>query len=252
VPDTLFDLPPIAWDVDLIYCNASWKMARVARDFGWLIGANSSKWTNAWKDKIPAAWVSFVDNDFYDYDHAVHMRCVKHNTPKYATVRDFMTEAQCAKAGITYYSFDEVLDMAAEIAGYAENVIIIPKVDVLDSIPRQYMLGFSVPSSYGGTPIPLARFAHRRVHLLGGSWQTQRAYMTRLGAACESIDLNHHWKVAAYGQIVREDGTMQDVGGLNIGARIPNVAMFAALMSFGNIAAAVHGHEPSPQQEERV
>lgn len=241
--ERLFDVAPITWDVDLIYCNSSWKMARVAQAFGWLIGANSSKWTERWRAKIPPEDVSFVDNEWQGYDHEQHMKVVKWNEPKYATVRDYVTEEQAEHAGIEWFSFDETMDMANQVGEYAENVIIIPKVDVIDAIPARFMLGYSVPSSYGGTPIPVTRFMGRRVHLLGGSWASQRVYMTRLGPSCVSVDLNHHWKVAAYGQIVKEDGTMQDVGELRLGSRIPNVTLFSALMSFGNIAAAVHGRE---------
>lgn len=241
--DTLFDLPPITWNVDLIYCNSSWKMARLARASGWLIGANSSKWGKKWETKIPADWVDFVDNEWQGYEHAQHIKAIKHLEPKYATVRDYVTEEQAKKAEIEWFSFDETMDMAKEVSQYAENVIIIPKVDVIDLIPEEYMLGYSVPSSYGGTPIPPSRFRHRRVHLLGGSWASQRVYITKMGEAVVSIDLNHPWKVAGFGQIVKSDGTMQDVGDLGIGARIPNVALFSAIMSFGNIAAAVHGEE---------
>jgi hypothetical protein len=246
VSDTLFEVEPIDWNVDLIYCNASWKMARIAQSFGWLIGANSSKYTKPWAARIPVEDVAFVDNEWQGYDHDVHVRVVKHCEPKYATVRDYVTPEQARQANIEHFTFDETMDMAKEVGAYTENVIIIPKVDVIDSIPEEYMLGFSVPTAYGGTPIPVERFRGRRVHLLGGSWTLQRHYMTKLGDSCVSIDANHHWKIAAYGQMVREDGTVADLTewrttyGL---PRLPNVTLFTALMSFGNIAAAVYGHE---------
>ncbi len=118
--------------------------------------------------------VQFVDNDYFKYDHEHHVAIVEKFKPKYATVMDVMTRAQCEKAGIEYAPLEQVLDWAEEVGQYAQNVIVIPKYDCIDEIPEKFMLGYSVPTSHGGTPLPPEMFLGRRVHLLGGSWKSQR------------------------------------------------------------------------------
>ena len=151
--------------------------------------------------------VQFVDNDFHDYNHAHHAEIVRQYLPKYATVRDIMMPEQCTAAGIKYYPLEQVMDWAAEIAEYAQNVIVIPKYDCLDQIPDRYMLGYSVPTSYGGTPLPVEMFKGRRVHLLGGSWKAQLAHMAVLGDDVVSLDNNHVSLIGErFGQYNTKDG----------------------------------------------
>ena len=156
----------------------------------------------------PPHKVVFVDNDYFQYDQALHVRIVELFRPKYATVRDIMTQAQCQAAKIAYYPLDQILDWAAEIEQYAENVILIPKYDCMDKIPERHMLGYSVPTSHGGTPLSVDLFRGRRVHLLGGSWKAQLAHLAALGDDVVSIDNNYIQKTANYGQFCYPDGRM--------------------------------------------
>ena len=70
---------------------------------------------------------------------------------------------------------------AEEAAQYAESVVIIPKVSgVIDRLPRRIgkariVLGYSVPTRYGGTNVPLWEFNGWPIHLLGGSPEMQFA-----------------------------------------------------------------------------
>lgn len=130
----------------------------------------------------------FIDNDYFDYRHEVHLEAVAEHRPQFATTRDLMTERQCEAAGIEFYPFDVVMAQAEELAAAgAENVIVIPKYDCLADIPPQYVLGYSIPTSHGGTPLPFSRFKGRRIHLLGGSPQKQWAYF------CEAPDDMATW-----------------------------------------------------------
>jgi len=239
----LFDLPPAikkrrkGVPLDLIYCGYANFFSLIAKDCGWLIGVRSSNYRERSHKWAPPEEVRFVDNEFEDYDHAVHVAVVKECQPKYATVRDLMTPEQCAAAGIAHYSFDEVMDMAKELSAYAERVIIIPKYDVLDDIPKEFVLGYSVPSSYGRTPLPIERFAGRDIHLLGGSWETQRSYLAKLGDDVVSCDLNYTLKVANYGQVVMPDGELRQLSEMGIFVRNKLVVAFA--MSLGHIATEV-------------
>lgn len=181
--------------------------------------------------------VTFVDNDYLLYDHAKHVEVVARFRPKYATVRDAMTRAQCDAAGIAFFELAQILDYAAELAEYAENVIVIPKYDCLDAIPDEYMLGYSVPSSHGGTPLALRAFAGRRVHLLGGSWNAQLAHMAELGDDVVSLDNNHVDLISRYSNFVWPDG---ETGNINDDLRLPratNPRLVALAISFGHMGA---------------
>lgn len=184
--------------------------------------------------------VMFVDCDYINYDHRQHLSVVAELRPRYATVRDVMSVAQCAAAGIAYYPLGQILDWAAELAQFAENVIVIPKYDCLDQIPPDYMLGYSVPTSHGGTPLPIEAFAGRRVHLLGGSWSAQLNYLYTLGDDVVSVDNNYIERISRYGVFVYPDGrygTLSESLGLH---QLVNRRYVAFAISAGNIAAKVN------------
>lgn len=174
--------------------------------------------------------VVFVDNNYFDYVHTDHLLYVEHFRPKYATVKDIMTEAQCANAGIQYTPLGQILDWAQELEQYAENVILIPKYDCLDEIPERYMLGYSVPSSHGGTPLPVSLFKGRRVHLLGGSWKAQLAHMAALGEDVVSLDNNMVALLASYGTFIDADGAHHTIPYL-----VNNIMYVCLALSFGAI-----------------
>ena len=183
--------------------------------------------------------VTFVDNDYFNYDHAVHLEAVKRFTPRYATVRDIMTELQCEVAGIAYHPLSEILEWADELAEHAENVIVIPKYDCIDKIPQRFMLGYSVPTSHGGTPLSVDLFRGRRVHLLGGSWSDQLAYLAALGDDVVSLDNNYLLKQAGFASFVYPDGTTGSLGE-DFGLEVNNPRYVALAISFGNIGAKLN------------
>lgn len=182
----------------------------VAVEIGLLYGIRSSDnhnicsqyYTNERKTKIRKHHkVVFIDNEFMDYNHNHHLSVVKEHKPKYATVLDIFSPKQCRELGITYTPFKQIIEWAYELNEYAENVIVIPKVDVIDYIPKDFMLGYSVPTSYGGTEIPIERFKGHKVHLLGGSTKKQVEIIKQLGKNVVSVDTNYFHKVSKYGSI---------------------------------------------------
>ena len=200
--------------------------------------------------------VAFIDNEYSKYDHAVHLAAVEKFRPRYATVRDIMTPNQCAAAGIEYYPLEQVLDWAEELSAHAQNVIVIPKYDCVDRIPAKFMLGYSVPTSHGGTPLSVDVFRGRRVHLLGGSWKAQLAHMAALGDDVVSVDNNSVELVASrFGQYCDPQGNTQAIHeSLAHSPRLNNVRYAALALSFGFIAAAVNelyaGSAVSEQENE--
>ena len=191
-----------------VFFNASPVLGKVCTTVGFRPGIISRSVTDSYMKQVQTMSldIDFVDNEFKDYDHAQHLNAVRLLQPKYATVRDVMTQSQCSEIGIEYYSFDDIIDMARELNEYAENVMVIPKYDCIDDIPDEFMLGYSVPSSYGGTPLPIERFVGRRVHLLGGNWKRQRNALAVLGDSCVSLDNNHLMNIARFGQSYSPDG----------------------------------------------
>lgn len=143
----------------------------------------------------------FMDCDYFNYDHGRHREDVLKHKPRFATVRDMMTRKQCEAANIPYFSTDQILRWAEELEDGAENVILIPKFPAaLREIPEKYVVGYSVPTSHGGTTIPFADFKGRRIHLLGGSPQTQWDYFNAAPQDVVSIDNNYIMRMATFGQ----------------------------------------------------
>jgi len=175
---------------DLIWCaDGNKSHSNLAIAAGWLYGA-----------RLPAKGLAdqplyFADQDWKKPDREKYMKAVAKHRPAIATVLDWEREDQ----------WPEVLDWAEECAQYvSESVIIIPKVPgVLSCIPRTVggrcvRLAYSVPTTYGGSPVPLWEFAGWSVHLLGGSPQAQRdCYRYLRGvASVDSIDGNMAKKMA--------------------------------------------------------
>lgn len=184
--------------------------------------------------------VVFIDNDYFDYDHAQHLAVVSEIKPKYATVRDVMSKKQCQKDGIEYFELAQILDWAEELNDYAQNVIVIPKYDCLDKIPEKFMLGYSVPTSHGGTPLPPESFGGRRVHLLGGSWRKQLDYLSLLKDDIVSVDNNYIQNIARqFGQVVYPDGSTAQLQDIGLGD-VNNPRYVALAISFGNIASKLN------------
>jgi uncharacterized protein DUF6610 len=184
--------------------------------------------------------VCFIDNDYFHYQHDIHLAAVAKFKPKYATVCDLMSEQQCKEDGLAYHPFEEIMDWAEALREHAENVILIPKYDCLDRIPDHFMLGYSIPTSHGGTPLHPERFKGRRLHLLGGSWSKQLDYLDYFGDDVRSVDNNHVAKVASeWGQFVNAEG--QAVSLTEAGFGMLNNPRYVALaISFGAIGAKVN------------
>ena len=177
----------------------------------------------------------FIDNDYFHYNHKLHVEAVKKWKPKYCTVRDIMTEEQCQNAGIPFFTFSQIMDYANELQQYAENVIVIPKFDCIKDIPKNFMLGYSVPTSHGGTPLAFDRFKNRRVHLLGGSPKKQLAYYNAMPQEVVSLDNNYILKIANYGQAWFPEGTKSLT---DLGFGLLNNPLYVSLaISLGNFSA---------------
>lgn len=183
-------------DGDALCCLA------VKHGFGY--GLNSSRASRlclyAQSDRMREHRVCFVDNEFKRYDHARHLEVVARLRPKYATVIDVMSREQCAAYNARYYTLDQILRYAEELKPHCDHVMVIPKIDCVADIPPEYMLGYSTPTSYGGTDLPYSAFAGRPVHVLGGAWQQIRDAIRAMNVV--SFDIAHIHKIAKAGLFV--------------------------------------------------
>lgn len=149
----------------LIYCaDGNPEFARLAVVAGWKYGA-----------RLPATVyepVYFADQDWKKPDLARYVAAVAEHRPEVATVLDWERDEQ----------LPEVTAWAEAVAPFVARVVVIPKVPGrVDEVPgviggRPVVLGFSVPTGYGGTTCAVWEFGGRPVHLLGGSPQAQREY----------------------------------------------------------------------------
>lgn len=168
----------------LIWCadgNTTHSLA--AHDAGWLYGA-----------RLPAKGLAplplyFADQDWRRPDRGRYMAALERHRPALATVLDWEHECQLL----------DVLCWAGEAAQHATDaVLVIPKVPgLVGRIPRriggkEVWLAYSVPTTYGGSPIGLWELRGWPVHLLGGSPQRQYEVWTYLRGICDvrSIDGN--------------------------------------------------------------
>jgi hypothetical protein len=163
------------------------RVLTIARRFGWLPGA---RYTNL-RDIRRCERVGFIDIEWKNYCFPRHLAAVKATRPILTVAMDILDSR----------ALPRVLDQAHELSQYCQHVVVVPKhlslKDKLDHvIPKQFLLGFSVPTKYGGTTIP-PRYFRRPVHLLGGRPDVQRKLAESMPVV--SIDCNRFTLDAAFG-----------------------------------------------------
>lgn len=169
--------------IDLIYCAAgNPRFMQIAVDAGWLPGG-----------RLPATMYHapyFADQDYRKPNRDKYVAAIAKHKPKVATVIDWQNGVE----------FSEVMAWAEEVAAHVETVIIIPKIQgTVARVPfavggKPVRLGYSVPTSYGGTPLAYQEFGRRPVHLLGGNpfKQVRLAHILNVVSA----DTNYHQLMA--------------------------------------------------------
>jgi hypothetical protein len=148
--------------IDLIYCAAgNRRFMEIAVSHGFKYGA-----------QMPGtiyAPIFMADQNWKKPNRAAYMAALAQHRPHVASVLDLEREDQLG----------EVLSWADEAAQYVNVVLLIPKVfGIIPRLPRriggaEVRLGYSVPTKFGGTEVPVWEFAGWPVHLLGGQPQAQ-------------------------------------------------------------------------------
>lgn len=209
---------------ELIYCAAgNPRFARIAIEAGMRYGA-----------QVPNTVYYppyFCDQNWKRPNRERYMAALAQHRPHLASVLDWERLEQ----------LPEVLAWAEEAAQYVEVVMLIPKVQGgVECLPRviggkPVRLGYSVPTSFGGTALGLWEFGGWPVHLLGGSPQAQMQTARYLDV--RSADGNAAQKAAVNWNMVWKEGKwlrLDDAIG-----RVEKDAPYAAFeLSCQNILAA--------------
>lgn len=147
----------------LIYCaGKNPRFDTIAADAGFRLGIQLPCKT------VPVP-LFFADQNWKNPNRLAYMADLAKHRPTMATVLDLEAKIQ----------LPNVMSWAEEAAQYVQAVIIIPKVSgIIPLIPeriggRPVVLGYSVPTKYGATSVPVWEFAGRPVHLLGGNPRKQ-------------------------------------------------------------------------------
>lgn len=171
----------------LKFVTHSATVLRIAVAHGWLPGA---RYTNL-RDVRKFAQLGFLDIDWKRYDFARHLEAARATRPLMTVARDI----ECRR------ELRRTIDQAFKLLEFARYVVVVPKDPMLErrlneSIPVEFVLGFSVPTRYGGTKLSPAAF-RRPVHLLGGRPDVQRKLADLMPVF--SIDANRFTLDAAFG-----------------------------------------------------
>lgn len=165
------------------------KVISLAMDAGWRPGA---RYTNLRDIRhVSFSKVGFLDINWKSYCFDSHLAAAKVTRPLMTVARDVECRSQLG----------QVVDEARQLSIYSTKVIIVPKDKSLEDqlhqlIPQEFVLGYSVPTRYGGTTIDTEAFQHP-VHLLGGRPDVQRALADVMPVI--SFDCNRFTLDASFG-----------------------------------------------------
>lgn len=169
------------------FITHSKRILSIATAYGWLPGA---RYTNL-RDVRNFNRIGFLDIDWKNYNFKQHLEVTKDRRPFMTVAKDIEIREELNKT----------LEQAWELSLYSEHVVIVPKDPTLANeldyiIPEEFILGYSVVTNYGGTPIPPNAFK-RPVHLLGGRPDVQRRLANIMPVF--SLDCNRFTLDAVYG-----------------------------------------------------
>ncbi len=165
-------------DIDLIYSigdNNRFEQIGIAE--GYALGVRS--------DRKSYSSVMFVDQPYKNpnFTFEEHLARVAKEQPKYATVPDLPSPDLFFDYQLDL-EIKRVIAQADRLANYCRYPLIIPKwPGQLAFIHNRYAIGYSIPTSYGGSQIDFDELKGRKVHLLGGRPVSQ-LYCYRRIQAC--------------------------------------------------------------------
>lgn len=177
-------------EIDIITTGRQ-DLTEIAGRHGWRRGARLDSVGEYEKRDIA---LDFVDMDWADPDPTALLDAAKRHRPKYVVAGDYLRDEDNTEA---------VNERASRLREYSANVIVVPKsVGDLRDVPDECVVGYSVPTEYGGTDIPLRMYRDisQPIHVLGGTPHRQFEIVGKLwlDSVC-SIDGNSVHKAATIG-----------------------------------------------------
>lgn len=171
--------------MEIIYCaDGNQRFAQIAIECGFLYGARLPTKSTVY---FP---IYFADQDWKNPDRGRYVAEIRMYRPTVATVLDIERDEQ----------LEEAIGWAEDISSVVDYIVMVPKVfGIIRVIPEKIgtasvRLGYSVPTKYGGTEIPLWEFSDRPIHLLGGNPGIQHDLSNYLHVV--SVDGNMAMKAA--------------------------------------------------------
>lgn len=138
--------------------------------------------------------VDFLDVHWDDPDFEALLEAAKWHNPRYCVAGDYDDDAG---------NYDVVNRRAERLRDHVENVIVVPHArGELEIVPEWAVVGYSTPTDYAGSEIPLRRYRETThdVHILGGTPHEQHRLLGRLWLdSVVSMDCNSHHKAATIG-----------------------------------------------------
>lgn len=182
----------------LIWCQGgNPASARLAVGAGWWYGFRSDG--NHYAAGLGP--VALLDCDWTAPDWPRHLDAAAEHRPWLAVVPDVMAEADA----------DRAVRQAEALAPHCGlGPLLVPKAEgVVPRLPRTVggrpvVLGYSVPTSYGGSELGLWSYRGWPVHLLGGNARRQADLAGYLDVV--SADGNLAWRLARRGVVVGPNG----------------------------------------------
>jgi hypothetical protein len=197
------------WMPELFFCHR-YEFCLVADQLGFRCGTRADEFeTNRIQQLLDDdIALDLVDNNFKDPDTQRLSSIVKKTGAEFVVLPDVYAVCE----------LDQIIEYGKQlVSDFDVTPIIVPKCSIDEStIPPSWIIGFSVPSGYGETDIPVTEWTDHRVHLLGGSPRNQIQYANvavDAGVDVFSVDGNSFAKAASYGNIINEPVEILDSDG---------------------------------------
>ena len=164
------------------------KSTSIAQNLGWLPGARYHEIRHVRKQTS----VGLIDVNWKNYNFDKHLKAIQLKRPLLTVAQDIVRPDQV----------EMVLRQAKLLSKYVSFVVVVPKIRgivkmFLSNLNSKFVAGYSIPTGYGGTTVPIEEFIGHPVHLLGGRPDVQRALAQKLEVI--SIDSNRLTLDASYG-----------------------------------------------------
>jgi len=181
-----YDIPP----VDIITTGRP-DLTEYAAEYGYLRGTRLDDEPRYRREDVR---VDFLDVHWEDPDFESLLDAAEWHQPAYVVAGDYDADDE---------NYDLVNERARELRQYAQNVIIVPHAEgELEKVPEWAVVGYSVPTDYAATEIPLRQYRETShdIHILGGTPHEQHRLLGQLWLEnVVSMDCNSHHKAATIG-----------------------------------------------------